>query len=640
MDLRILLLDDELPSLRDPLQQALKPFLENVQVPALAGGSVSLDLTGLSDQPIHLTLTCNNSTTFRQVKTEIEGGTLNSEFDLVLLDDQWGGGEGEFAGQEVLLEPIFNKIHSQGGGSPLIALWTQEWEQETRTEKFAHLLTKSPFWGSNRVRGLSKTNTPGLRLLIQDVIASRQLKDENAALRKQGKLSAELAHSDLNLLNYTRHLVGIDDVILGVAGTLQPYFRWLKETNEQTSPAFAPERRRGQYVAGLLFEGEPASGKSALCKAIAEAFDCKTMPLDKSLGPGKHSKDWQKKLEEAIKPLYLKAVNDRTVIVVRADDLMWPALVGDDSAIAADWRAYMLVLRDFIRDATLINANKVPSNSGCLSKTKYTGKILWLFARNSTIDAGEMFAPLQTLIEPFDMKFPSNQEDRKQILKLHAERANYAFAAYALETATKGLIEYTARDLIGDEEAPRGFLVFATRKVYEREEERFSVHQDNAKADWTITEDIVNQWLESPQHLAIINRLRRRHAQLVDSRNVGISEPTNINNQQVRRPPGRVSKPEITIEGERKLLIEINKAISEGKSKNQIGKEYLNAKGDGRQAFVNHFRTRPPAQVFQSISEEEARETFSHVLAFLARNKAIHRDLPDLYPIYVKNYAQ
>lgn len=177
MEIRILVLDDRLSSVRDPLFQALRPFFrDNETIPPLVGGEPHrIFLHGLLDETIELFITCNAGTTVQTVKSEIEADSLGKVFDLILLDDQWGMASNEmFAGQETLLEPVFRNIQGRGTDGPVICLWTQHWEDSTRTDKYTQLLRSQPYWGCNRVRGLPKSDAAGLRILIQSVVAERR----------------------------------------------------------------------------------------------------------------------------------------------------------------------------------------------------------------------------------------------------------------------------------------------------------------------------------------------------------------------------------------------------------------------------------------------------------------------------------
>src|SRR5688572_2090627 len=103
MEVRILVLDDRLSSVRTPLIHALTPFLlDEETIPPLSGGEPQrISLRGIVDETVELIFVCNAGTTVEGVKAEIEAGSLGKDFDLILVDDQWGTRATDmFGGQE------------------------------------------------------------------------------------------------------------------------------------------------------------------------------------------------------------------------------------------------------------------------------------------------------------------------------------------------------------------------------------------------------------------------------------------------------------------------------------------------------------------------------------------------------------
>ena len=354
--------------------------------------------------------------------------------------------------------------------------------------------------------------------LVRNALAKYRIR----ALRKQLKVTTEIAHSDYELLPYTRKLKGIDDTLLSVARAVEPFFVWWKKKQEDSRPEFLKQDR---FVTGLLFEGETGVGKSAICEAIALAFAASEkdvdMPLSKALGPGKHPGDWKEELRKEIRRLYLKA-KDRRVVVVRADDLVWPALdLEETDTTASEWKRYLHTVRDYIKAAAQINKEGHTSTES-LSGISYEGKILWLFARNTDEVAGRMYEPLKDLLEVIPVEFPKNLEERAEILKIYAILAfkkwssdlkECTFAPDALDKIVSETRDYKPRDLIGDEkQATKGFLSFAIDAVKKREGARWSQHEQMKEVDLMITIDIVNDWLNTPTHRYIKGQATKNSA--------------------------------------------------------------------------------------------------------------------------------
>jgi CheY-like chemotaxis protein len=319
-------------------------------------------------------------------------------------------------------------------------------------------------------------------------------------LRRRVTHERVLAHSSYGLLSYVRHLVGVGDLLMELAEVLEPFFQWIKGEYESI-----PEPLRGEFVSAILLEGEPGSGKTTICKSIANAFQSQSM-LPKHLGPFEAQGKWQEPLKKTIKTIYEGALQ-RKVVVVQADDLVWPSAAQImDGGLAADWTAYLNTLRECVEDAALINRGETPRGSIVKSiRGTFKGKIMWLLARNRDEEVGAMFEPLRQKLMVFQATFPRNRDDRRDILRFHAEREGVRFEDNALEVALSATSDYSGRDLIGDETGRRGFLWFAIRKVKNRE---FARYRDGATdLRMTITYDVVQEWLQSEECREINRRV-------------------------------------------------------------------------------------------------------------------------------------
>jgi CheY-like chemotaxis protein len=324
-----------------------------------------------------------------------------------------------------------------------------------------------------------------------------QLTYENELLSQRLTVSQELHKYDLSRYTQQR-LAGIDQVLLDVAQAIQPYFRWSRGDYDKY-----PSHLRQSFVTGLLFEGEPGAGKSVLCETIAEAFSSVETVLPKSLGPDHYVGSWQQPLDDNITDFYSRATDD-SVVVIRADDLLWPTTSGMEPSLAGEWGRYMYAVRDYVADAARINRGD-PPQSRSLRGNNYEGKVLWLFARNPTEDVGEMFSPLLNYLEPISVKFPRGREDRKQILELHASNRSCKFEDTAIELAVEEMMSYSGRDLVGDLNSQKGFLPYAINRAIEHAQKLFDENQDET-IGLVITRGIVEEWLNSSRHDYIMSQ--------------------------------------------------------------------------------------------------------------------------------------
>ncbi len=315
-------------------------------------------------------------------------------------------------------------------------------------------------------------------------------------LRRRVEHETELAHSHYGLLGHVRHLVGVADLLLELAEALEPFFQWQRGEYEAL-----PSPLRQEFVAAVLLEGEPGSGKSTVCRAIGDAFGSNEM-LPKHLGPLESQGKWQEPLRVMIDGIYRRAFR-RQVVVILADDLVWPSSARIlDAGLAADWTAYLNTLRECIEDAARINMGLRPTGSVAKGiRGTYRGKVLWLFARNRDEDVGPMFEPLRQKLMAFRVEFPRDPADRRAVLRYRAERAGVRFEEDALDEVLRTTSSYSGRDLIGDETSRRGFLWYAIRKVKQRELGRHQAGFGNL--EMIISKDVVEEWLASRERAEI-----------------------------------------------------------------------------------------------------------------------------------------
>jgi len=507
ISIRVLVLDDQLAEVTMKLRGALSDFMSAEStfpnLALLTEESTPLILEGLCSLQVSMTFVCNKEVDAAPVKRRVENGDFNGIFDLVLLDDRWP--DGETAGRDILLETVDRNIKGISNEFPIISFFTRSLDK-TRLKAFYEVVPKKI---ANWERVLPREKSDEIQFidLLQRTIAAKRITEDRERLEQENKILRErvahnstLAHSSYGLLDHVRHLVGVGNILLELADVLEPFFQWAKKEY-----LILPKPLQQEFVSAILLEGEPGSGKTTVCRAIANAFGGATI-LPKNLGPFEVQGKWQEPFNTMVRTIYEGALQEK-VVVVQADDLVWPSATQImDGGLAADWTAYLNTLRECIEDAALINSGESPRGS-IVSKIQgqFKGKIVWLLARNRDEEVGAMFEPLRQKLMAFQVAFPRNTDDRRDVLLFHAQRNHVTFDDKALETVLTLTEAYSGRDLIGDDTGRRGFLWFAIRKVKNRELDRYN--QGQTVLHMVITPEVVQDWLESEECKEIKRRL-------------------------------------------------------------------------------------------------------------------------------------
>jgi CheY-like chemotaxis protein len=426
---------------------------------------------------------------------------------------------------------------------------------------------------------------------------------ENEGLRHDKDISQELRSHAL-FKNTHQVLAGVDGFLLGVFRAIEPFSLWLEGPRGDM-----PEELLPQFVTGLLFEGSPGAGKTVLCEAIASSFDSADTILSKELGPAEHPGGWIQPLQQRMTELYQRA-RERRVVVIRADDLVFPATAGMERSMAAEWERYMRAITDYVEDAGRINEGGRPQSSN-LRGVSFSGKILWLFARNMTDDVGEMFGPLRDRLIDLKMDFPQDAESRKQILNLHARKNDCSFDPDALKLAVEKLASYGARDLVGDSKAKKGFIIEVTNQVKARERQRFDRHHDRSKVKLNITVKEVQDWLRGSQHKSVIS-----HA------------PSSSGRRKVYGDG---------LDGQRVTLDMVEEMLSQRKPVNEIAAA-LSTSGPGRTVFNNFFKRQDIIKVFHETPKEDVEDRYPFILRRLSER---HRSILEShnYPRWIMSHT-
>lgn len=507
MKLRMLCLDDKLETLKQPIDAVFGPLLTVGEIPLLQGGvAQAFQIRGFGQDSIDVEIVSNTHNDPERVAAEIATIADEGRFDLVLVDDDWGQ-FGSTEGQSRLLPVAMKILKGPCAELPTVVLFTQHWDQTERVQSLCSLMNQFASEQA-RVTGLHKTDASGLMLLVQRVLTERRIAEERdaaqnevRALRKRLAAGREVAHGSLGLMSYVRDLVGIEGFLIEFAQVIQDFFEWQSSQDEEL-----PGEIGWDFNTAVLLEGEPGAGKSSVCRAVARAFNSQNTALPKHLGPLQSRVGWEAPLRTHVVQFYTQAQRERKVVVIQADDLVWPSpATMSDGMWGATWTAYLNCLRECIEDAARINAGQRPQGAFARSlRHPFCGKIMWLFARNGDEDVGPMFEPLRQKLLTLHLEFPKAVDDRRDILRYRASAKGISFAKAALDGAVQATRAYSGRDLLGDDTG-RGFLRYAINRVKTRERARH--RKGEAKLQMVITPDIVDEWLASREHTEIARRL-------------------------------------------------------------------------------------------------------------------------------------
>jgi hypothetical protein len=196
----------------------------------------------------------------------------------------------------------------------------------------------------------------------------------------------------------------------------------------------------------------------------------------------------------------------------------------------------------------------------------------------------------------------------------YVEKAGFTFEPQALEVTLKRLANYTGRELIGDENAPGGFINFVIERVKEREYMR---HQEGkTPEDTKIRMEEVNQWLDTPEHKYIA---RQEPINQMDY----VAASVTMANKCYRDG----------LDAIRANLDIVETMLGEGKSAADIGTAIYGSVKNPRNYLNNFLGNVGTKKVFESTPENEARSRWFRVISYVAHN---HPKLVAEYPGYFK----
>jgi hypothetical protein len=490
MEIRILLLDDKLRTAEVDIRTALSPLMPENAVLKLDGKApATVKLRDIDGIEASLTFVCNPVNSARQVKRLMENGSFESEFDLVLLDDNWGETPiEEYAGQKILLEPTLRHIKGRNGEEPLVCVWTLHWTDDFRTGLLAETLRRSPYRDKTNITGLSKTDHAGLLLLVQRVIAMIELRAKNTQVElKLSETKARMV-KHLGLLKSTefKDKVVTPDLFMAIGERVEPFFQWKAGDYEST-----PAHLRLDFPVGIILEGDDEVFINAVSNGLEAALTDNPslhfptykddapnpggIPDEFSVGPADL-------LMEIVVGFFSYAAN-KQVVVVRGDDIEWSDSPERDLTPVVIQKVRSLLIASFH-----INAGRTPTDLELTNQIEgeirnrtgeyadssngsdtfpLPGKIFWLFKRVGNPKTNRLLEAVENMLPPaIALKFSEDARVRRQVLEAYAGKRDCEFTERALNVAVSGTHGLSFGQLIGEPEWFSGsFLTMVEQKA-------------------------------------------------------------------------------------------------------------------------------------------------------------------------------
>ncbi|MDH4316830.1 MAG: sigma 54-interacting transcriptional regulator [Desulfobulbaceae bacterium] len=239
MDINILLLDDNLDGAIQALQESLQFGSDNnvVNILSSSSGNTTFDLSkivlhftdnDLGDVTVNLFhnhYEINTKELILEVVSEIKE---SNQFDLVLIDDNWGDGEGFLWGQNKILPGLFSDTDCH------YALFTAHTVDADRIRAFAHLAHRHKHLASDRISLLGKDDRHSIYYLISRMCGEKNKKKE----------------IEESLLNSSDHY--------GIIGNSKEMINVFKVIGSIAT----------KNVSSVLIHGETGTGKELVAKAI------------------------------------------------------------------------------------------------------------------------------------------------------------------------------------------------------------------------------------------------------------------------------------------------------------------------------------------------------------------------------------
>lgn len=254
---RILVLDDNIKSASGVIQKCLQSFVpKNVQFPSLGNlegnESEGIVLKGFVEPEVTLKFVCNKPSekNAKEIRKRIEDNAFEGAFDLVLLDDNWP--PYDFGGQDILLQPAYSRVTGRVEELPLIALFTQHWDDDRLKRFFRLVHEKRLNW--NRLIPCNKDDTIQFLHVLSRTLTTKRIALERVAEKERARALFQRAKV---------HGISLDEL-----PSVENQFRGILGKSQHMQEVFNLIRKAGTANCAVLIRGETGTGKELVARAI------------------------------------------------------------------------------------------------------------------------------------------------------------------------------------------------------------------------------------------------------------------------------------------------------------------------------------------------------------------------------------
>lgn len=261
MELNILCLDDVQTDPALYLKRVLGEMVKEGNMPSFdppGHDFPHFTIRGFGQDDLKVRMACNTSENIQGVLRELKGVLKADEYDLILVDDNWGP-DGSYAGQESLIPALFEMTTSKPTRLPIIVIFTKGWEEEERISRINELMLENPEMGS-RFDAQAKGDRQSLQMLIQRVVIQKTLGSQMGAIAEKAREYEQRA----KVQNIIMDKLPEESEFYGLTGG-SVAMRQLYEII----------RKAGKSDIPVLILGESGAGKGLVARAIHDNSDRK-----------------------------------------------------------------------------------------------------------------------------------------------------------------------------------------------------------------------------------------------------------------------------------------------------------------------------------------------------------------------------